>query len=260
MKLTLRSIGLIGTLLFGILFSITFKIPGFVEDMGKDFIQSQIQKKTNEKIEQVKSDHGDGKLGKLAAALYKKNQGKIDELKDQLKNKAHEKMAAVVAEMSDLSCECRIKYSEKLKQGFEFKLLSLQSANEKITEFMKTKYMQVSTELKRDVRIFTGSNAVIFLLLLLISFLKPQAIKHLFLPGILLFTATSVSSFFYVFEQNWLLTIIYNNYYGFAYLGFVGIVFLFLCDIAFNKCRITTEIINAILEVIGSAASALTPC
>ena len=43
--------------------------------------------------------------------------------------------------------------------------------------------MQISTELKRDVRIFTGSNAIIFLLLLVISFLKPQAIKHLFLPG-----------------------------------------------------------------------------
>lgn len=260
MKITLRSIGLIGTLLFGMLFSITFKVPGFVEGMGKEFIQSQIQKKTNEKIEQVKSSNKDSKLGKLAAALYKKNQKKIDEVKELLKTKAHEKMALVVAEMSDLSCECRKKYSENLKQGFEFKLLSLQSANEQLTDFMKTKYMQVSIELKRDVRIFTGSNGIIFLFLLLISFLKPQAIKHLFLPGLLLFTATSISSFFYVFEQNWLLTIIYNNYYGFAYLGFVGIVFLLLSDIAFNKCRITTEIINAALEMVGSAATALAPC
>lgn len=260
MKITLRSIGLIGTLLFGMLFSITFKVPGFVEDFGKEFIQYQIKKKTDQKIEQINLNNKDSKLGKIAAALYKKNQKKIDEVKDQLKNKSHEKIASVVAEMSDLSCECRKKYSETLKKGFEFKLVSLQSANEKLTDFMKSKYMEVSTELKRDIRVFTGSNAIIFLFLLIISFLKPQAIKHLFLPGMLLFSATSICTFFYVFEQNWLLTIIYNNYYGFAYLGFIGIVFLLLCDIAFNKCRITTEIINTTMNVLGSAASALTPC
>ena len=260
MKLTLRSLGLIGTLLFSILFATTFKIPGFVEDMGKDFITSQIQKKTNEKIDQFKTASKDSKLAKFASVLYSKNELKIDEIKGQLKHKAHEKLAAVVAEMSDLNCECRMKYAKNLKQGFEFKLASLESMNEKLTDFMESKYMQISTELKRDVRIFTGSNAIIFLLLLVISFLKPQAIKHLFLPGILLFTATTVCSFFYVFEQNWLLTIIYNNYYGFAYLGFVGIAFLFLCDIAFNKCKVTSEIINTIMNTIGSTATALTPC
>lgn len=260
MIFTLRSIGLVGTLLFSVLFSITFKIPGFVEDMGKDFIKSQIQKKTNEKIELVKAVSKDSKLAKLASVLYKKNQKQIDQIKDQLKNKAHEKITAVMAEMSDMSCECRKTYAEKIKQGFEFKLASLGSMNERLTDFMKGKYMEISTELKRDVRIFTGSNALIFLMLLIISFLKPQAIKHLFLPGILLFTATSVCSFIYVFEQNWLLTIIYNNYYGFAYLGFVGFVFLILCDIAFNKCRITSEIVNGLFNLVGSAATALAPC
>jgi hypothetical protein len=244
MKLTLRSLGLIGTLLFGTLFSFTFNIPGFIEDIGKEFIISEIKKKTDEKIQQVKLVTEDSKIAKFAAALYKKNQQKIDEVKGQLKNKAHEKLAAVVAEMSDLSCECRKKYSENLKQGFEFKLMSLQAMNERLTDFMKGKYMEVSTELKRDVRIFTGSNAIIFLLLVLISFAKPQAIRHLFLPGILLFTATIVCSFFYLFEQNWLLTIIYNNYYGFAYLFFIFILFLFLCDIVINQGRVTTKITN----------------
>ena len=260
MKITLRSIGLIGTVIFSILFATTLKVPGFVEEFAKDFIISEIKEKTNEKIESVKLATKDSKIAKFAEVLYKKNQQQIDKVKDQLKNKAYEKMAAVVAEMSDLSCECREKYSQNLKQGFEFKLGSLKSMNERLTDFMKHKYMEVSTELKRDIRIFTGSNAVIFFLLLIISFLKPQAIKHLFLPGILLFTATSICTFFYLFEQNWLLTIIYNNYYGFAYLGFVGFVFLLLCDIAFNKGRITTEIVNTIFNILGSAASALTPC
>ena len=107
MKLTLRSLGLIGALLFSILFAMTFKIPEFVENIGKDFISSQIQKKTIEKIDQFKTASKDSNLAKFASVLYDKNQQKIDGIKNQLKNKAHEKLAAVVAEMSDLNCECR---------------------------------------------------------------------------------------------------------------------------------------------------------
>ena len=36
MKLTLRIIGLIGFLLFGIFFGMTFGVPGYVEEIGKD--------------------------------------------------------------------------------------------------------------------------------------------------------------------------------------------------------------------------------
>lgn len=53
---------------------------------------------------------------------------------------------------------------------------------------MKTKYMEIATELKRDIRIFTGSSTIVLLFLLIVSFLKPKAITHLFLPGVLLLT------------------------------------------------------------------------
>ncbi len=119
--------------------------------------------------------------------------------------------------------------------------------------------MDVATKLKRDIRIFTASNAAVFILLLLVSFLKPQAITHQFLPGVLLAVSTLICSYFHIFEQNWLLTIIHSSYLGFAYLAWLGIVFLFLCDIVFNRGRITTEILNAIFNAIGSAFSVV-PC
>ena len=119
--------------------------------------------------------------------------------------------------------------------------------------------MDVATELKRDIRIFTASNAAVFILLLLVSFMKPQAMMHLFLPAVLLAVSTLVCSYFYIFEQNWLLTIIHSSYLGFAYLAWLGAAFLFLCDIVFNRGRITTEILNAFFSAIGSALSAV-PC
>lgn len=259
MKIILRLFGLVGVGLFATFFYFTYSIPGYVEEVGKDFIKAQIQERTNDRIDGLKLNHGDSKLAKLAGKLYEKNQQKIDALKGQLKNKAHEKLADVIAEMRNLDCECRKIYAERLKQGYESQLSLLESANEKLQDFMKTRYMEVATELKRDVRIFTGSNTLIFLVLLLISLLKPQAINHLFLPGALLFIATMICSFFYVFEQNWLLNIIYNDYVGYSYLGYVGMVFLFLCDIVFNSARITTQIINAMFSALGSVFE-VAPC
>jgi len=42
---------------------------------------------------------------------------------------------------------------------------------------------------------------------------------------------------------------------GFGYLAYIGVIFGFLMDVAFNKARVTTEIINGILNAIGSAVS-----
>lgn len=68
-----------------------------------------------------------------------------------------------------------------------------------------------------------------------------------------------MSGYFYLFQQNWFFTIIYDDYVGFGYLTYVSVVFAFLCDVVFNQARVTTEIINGMLGAIGKAAS-LTPC
>ena len=81
----------------------------------------------------------------------------------------------------------------------------------------------------------------------------------MFLPAALLVVATLICSYFYVFEQNWLLTIVYSDYLGFSYLLYLGVVFLFLCDVVFNKGRVTTEVANAISNVLGIALE-LVPC
>ncbi len=89
-----------------------------------------------------------------------------------MKSKAHEKLAAVIAEMRDLSCECRKIHAQRIKEGYIYKITSLKAANEKIVGFMKSKYMEVANNLKTDLRIFTGSNTAIFLFLFLLSFLN----------------------------------------------------------------------------------------
>lgn len=259
MKITLRIVGLSGAGLFGLFLFFTYHTPGYVEEIGKDFIKSKIQEKTDDKIDSIKAKTGNSALAKLAGKIYQHNQEEIDILKQQLKNNANEKLADIIAEMRDLDCDCRKKWAAHIKEQFVIKLTSLEAANEKLKDFMRAKYMEVATKLKTDLRIFTGSNASIFLLLLLVSFLKPKAVAHLFLPGVLLVISTLICSYCYIFEQNWLFTIIYNDYLGYSYLAYIGVLFLFLCDIVFNGARVTTEIINAIFQAIGSALT-LSPC
>ena len=67
--------------------------------------------------------------------------------------------------------------------------------------------------------------------------------------------ATTVAAAFYLPGQDWFYTILYNDYMGFGYVAYIGVIFGFLTDVVFNAARITTQVINSILNAIGSALS-----
>ena len=258
-RFSLRSIGVVGAAIFLAFFAFTYAVPGWVETFAADYIESEAGERIDVSIDSIQPPKSESALGRLAQSIYEKNEAEIERLKSNLKDDVHAQWAAALASVRDLDCECRDKWEDWFESGFNTNIILLQAANEQVSSFIHATYMDVATELKRDIRIFTASNALVFILLLLVSFLKPQAITHLFLPGVLLVVSTLICSYFYIFEQNWLLTIIQNSYLGFAYLAWLGAVFLFLCDIVFNRGRITTEILNSLLNAIGSALSVV-PC
>ena len=261
-KILLRSFGLVGLILFLPLFLFTFSDPHLIEKSGKDFIEWKLKKETNKKIDsiQLPSSKSLEKLfGNKVKKLHQVTENKLENLKKQLKNDAPKIIMAQIAKMSDLSCECRNKWEKRLRSSLIFKIASLEKTKEKLAIFAQAKYMEIVEKLTLDIRIFLGVNSIIFLFLLLASFLKPKATEHLFLPATLILISTVICSYFYIFEQNWFYTIIYNSYTGFGYIAYLTIIFAILCDIIFNKAKITTEIINLFLSVIGSAFSVV-PC
>ena len=255
----MRLVGLIGVSIFGTFFSFTYAIPDWVERFAADFIEGKVHDKIDESIDALQPPEGQGMLASFAKALYSDNQSRIEAIREKLRLEVHEHMADAIAKIRDLDCECRDKWAEFYKKGFEFELNLLQTANDQLVDFIHSKYTEISTALKADIRIFTASNTSVFLFLLIVSFAKPKAIAHLFLPGSLLALSTLVCSYFYLFHQNWLLTIVYNDYTGLLYLVYLGVLFLILCDISFNKARVTTQILNTLGSIAGSAAS-FSPC
>lgn len=256
-KISLRGLGFIGIILFLPLFLFTFSDPHLIEKSGKSFIEWELKSETENKIDSIQlpaPTRLEKLLGNKASELRKQTEEKLKLIKNQLKADAPALLSVQIAKLRNLDCECRKKWEQRIRTSMQLQILSLEDAKSRLIDFSQAKYMEIVVKLTSDVRIFLGANAVIFLLLFITSFLKPVAIRHLLLPGGLMLVSTVICSYFYLFEQNWLYTIIYNDYTGYSYIGYLFFVFILLCDIAFNKARVTTNI----LQTIGQAG--ITPC
>lgn len=255
MVITLRSIGLLGMLLFGILFSITFVSSQTVEESAKGFVKLKIEQEVSQKINSIKSSS----VAEKALSIAEKLGYESEQIQAKLDDNLPEKIANVLASMCGYDCEKKKAVANSIKTDYLDRIKNIKIAQNTLAEIVKGKYIEIIGNLKFDLRIFLGTNFVMFLVLLIVSFSKPRAVAHLFLPAILLSIATVISICIYIFGQDWFYTILYNDYMGFGYLVYIGVIFAVLSDIVFNSARITTEVINAILNVIGSAFS-VSPC
>ena len=93
-------------------------------------------------------------------------------------------LAASLTAIRDPACACRVLVAEAMQQVDTSRLAQLLTDNTRLSTFIQQKYLRLVAELKREIRIFTGVNAVAFLLLLVVSFAKPQSAKHLLFPEI----------------------------------------------------------------------------
>ncbi|MCE2573882.1 hypothetical protein [Motilimonas eburnea] len=255
MSITLRSIGLFGILIFGILFSVTFASPEVIEESAKGFVKYQIEKEVREKQQSIVDSSVASKALGIAESLGLES----EKIQEDLDSNLPEKIASVIASMCGYDCERKKALAQSITSGYLDRLKSMKVAQDTLGDLIKGKYIEIVSNLKFDLRIFLGSNLTMFFILLVVSFAKPRAIAHLFLPGLLLVLATIISSAIYIYGQDWFFTILYNDYMGFGYLAYMSVIFGVLIDIALNKARVTTEVINGIANALGSVFSVV-PC
>ena len=255
MSTSLKLIGIFGILLFGALFSVTFVSPEKVEDSAKGFVKSQIEKEIREKQQAM----SESSVAEAALNIAGRLGPEKEKIQADLDNKLPERIASIVTALCGYDCEKKKALAQSIAAGYMERIKNIQAAESTLSDVVKGKYLEIVSNLKLDLRIFLGSNFAMFFVLITISFLKPKAVQHLFLPGVLLAVATIISSSIYIFGQDWFYTILYNDYMGFGYLLYIATIFGFLIDITFNKARVTTEIINGIANAVGSAFSVV-PC
>ncbi|MES2818116.1 MAG: hypothetical protein V4812_03925 [Pseudomonadota bacterium] len=255
MKHVLRLAGISGFLLFALACSATFFSPLRIEQAAQAFLQDQVVAQVNHKVDNLQHP----RLKKSAGMLSRHYQGDIAGLQQRLRDGLPDKIAAIVGQMQDARCPCRNQLSDGSRGALEFRILALGQLQGQLVALIQGTYGEAVEQLLGDLRSFTGTNAAVFLFLLLLSRLKPRAIAQLSVPAVLLLAATLVSTYFYLFQQNWFFTLLHNDYLGYGYTAYLGVVFLLLCDVSFNRARVTTRLINALLDALGSATSVV-PC
>lgn len=255
MRLVLRLITAAGLLLFGSLFALTFGVPDALEKSAKQFVQAQITANISERLR-------DSKLGGVAAkagALAERLGFDQDALQKDLQQRLPEYIAKAMAKLCGYDCEQRKLLAQSITRDYFDRIRKLQIGRNTLGQIVQGHYLEIVGQLRTDLRIFLGCNALLFLLMLFVSWAKPAATAHLLLPAALLLLATLVASSIYVFGQNWFYTILYNDYMGWTYALYTGLIFGFLLDIVINRARLTTDLINQALSSLGSLDS-VSPC
>lgn len=256
MTLTLRITGLIGFLLFGLGFALTFLSPIHYEKAARVFLEWKVEEQVRTRLDMVPDEVGQGRIARFAKSMAERNKTEIAALREQLRSGLKDRVATVVGRMQDVSCECRKAMTQAFGIATILQISSLERAEPQLRRVIEGRYGEIVGELLRDLRIFTGTNLLAFALLLGLSFAKPGHIRQLFVPGVLLFIATIAASGFYIFGQNWFFALLYNDYVGLGYAVWLLLIYGFLVDIAVFQASITSRIVEGILHLLGSGLAA----
>jgi ABC-type multidrug transport system fused ATPase/permease subunit len=238
------TVGAVGLAFFALAFLASIVSPGYVEQVAKNIIRYEVEKKVHEKVEAIDT-HFLTKKAEVFAQAYTDD---ITRVRGQLAQQLPARIAEVVAQMRNLDCECRKKIETNIREGFEWRITRASAAQERLTTLIRSRYMETASQLTREFRIFTGTNAIVFALLLIAILFKRQAGLHLLPTAFVLLLAATVTAYLYLFNQNWLHTLVFSDFVGFAYIGYLG-----------GAARVTTEVLNALFSAAGSAVQVV-PC
>lgn len=245
-------LGLAGTVIFTGALIASWVTPHFISKTAREVIRYRVAEEINEKVDALGADF----LVEKAKILMKDKADEINALKLLIKAKIPELVVMIANQMADPQCPCRKWTPEPFRDFLMAMMADAGRMQERLAGLIKTKYLEVEAQLTREFRIFTGTNAVASILLVLAMLIRRKAWIHLLPPALLLLVATIVTGYFYLFNQNWLHTIVFNDYVGFAYAAYLALVFACLCDIVLNYARVTTVVLDATL---GSLLRVL-PC
>ena len=254
MRSTVLTISVIGTLAFTALLLLSYLSPVTLEAWARIAIEHEIEKRASAALRSLDQSA----LTRAAEKAIGSNNREIQRAKDLLAE-LPARVASVTGEMLDPKCPCRVRAIELYKAFLGSRVSALTSTNERLTQLVQSKYVEVSQALLREFRIFTGANALVFACLGVVALFRRKASLQLVLPAIILLVAGAAVGYLYLFTQNWPQTVLLGEYVGLWYFPYLGLAVAFLSDVVFNRARVTTWLVNRVLDIVGSAVSAV-PC
>jgi hypothetical protein len=152
----------------------------------------------------------------------------------------------VLAQLCHYDCSPSKVIAESLRTGIRSEIHRFEGAALRVRSWAMSRYSALITEFVHELRIFTGSNALLFLLALL-GLTRAPTHRGVQTVSVLIVVATLTAAWFYVMHQNWLLTFVLADYVGWSYLIWVGVVFVFLVDVVFLRGTIAQAVVSALI-------------
>jgi len=218
-----------GSILFFSIFILTICTPDSIEKSSKSFIKKQIREEVQKAI--IKE--------KVSTAL---------QLFIKKENSFLESIISDVVEQKVNFKNINSKPNSTKQTSLKFFSIFL-IGEKKIDYWIEDKYDEISSNLKKNIRVFAGINFILFAFITTLLFYQSDNYKEIQLPSFLLFISTVISILLYLFIQDWAYTLVYNNYLGCWYLAYISVIFLFLLDITFNQGELTMKVLEIILDI-----------
>ena len=79
--------------------------------------------------------------------------------------------------------------------------------------------------------------------------LRPRASWHLLPAAVVLVLAAGVTAYLYLFNQNWLHTVVFSDYVGWAYFAYLGVAAGLLGDVVLNRGRIVGNVLSSVGDI-----------
>jgi len=240
LRRTLLATGLAGTALFALLLALSYLNPILIEQWARNAIAQEVRQRVTSRLENVSSPT----LARAAESLIGKNRREI-----AARTALAEKIAPIIAEvtrrMADPGCQCRLAIARAIIES-HVGTSQLEQANARLTRLVESKYRDVAQSLLHEIRVFSVANGVVFVLLGLIAGFWRRPALQLLAPAFVLIAAVTLTGKVYLFNQDWLQTIMFGNYVGIWYFPYLFLALAFLSDVVFLKAIVSRLMINLV--------------
>ena len=240
---------------FGAVFLLAEIDGPVISSTAKAVIRMQIEAQAERKIDEL----GAGFLVSEAQDMLSKDESKIAVLKADLANRLKQEADRYISELENPECACRKPVETGIKTVITGVIHSLEGQTAALQSYLQSRYLDLEAQLLREVKIFSGTTALAGLLVLVAAMFRPRGTIHLLPASIALSLSTVICAAVYVFNQNWLHSVVFGDYAGLAYPVYMGSCFAWILDVLANRGRVTTLVLNGIGGAVGGFGTVL-PC
>jgi hypothetical protein len=233
--------------------------PKDFDQRTRSFAITKVKAKVDDQFSKAAQSKAANKVTEVAGIFSERLEREIQILRDSLDAGVAEFIADVLAAACKLDCERRDEAAKAVTAFYQSTIARHGLALDRMRNLIEGEYYAVMKALRDDLKIFSGSSFVALSFAFLLSIFRGNAAAHLLPFSIALSAATLIAVYWYVFGQDWVMTMIYSTYWGWAYPVVLSVIAVFLVDIAVNRARITTIVLNVIGNGLGGSVH-LIPC